>query len=251
MIRDKEWTDAQIANYYLGVRYSDYPRIFWDKMKPVMAGSASLVDIGSGPGAFALMAAEAGLRVQAVDLNRKNLEALAGQAGDAGLTNIQTIYGSWLSVAVGKSDVAVCAYSFGGEIGTRAGIRKIIGAARKAAFLIAPYDTVQTDFLSEALYERSGLPPPEFSGSYRDLLRLLADLGEEVSHETVTYDFGMPLGSWAEIGRCAVYLSEKLGLPSREPVREHLHKIITVRDGMLWVPNPRKSTMITWKRSDS
>ena len=53
----KEWTDEQILNYYLGIEHSDYPWVFWEAMRPHLGGCASLIDIGSGPGAFALAAA--------------------------------------------------------------------------------------------------------------------------------------------------------------------------------------------------
>ncbi|MDO9535036.1 MAG: class I SAM-dependent methyltransferase [Bacillota bacterium] len=249
MSRIKEWTDKQILNYYLGVKYSDYPKIFWEKMKPEIAGCKTIIDIGCGPGAFALKAVEANFNVQAVDINKKSLEALKKQT--RGLKNLKTIYGNWLEVEVEKSDAAICAYSFGGEIGTLEGIRKIIDVTEEAAFFIASYDTIQTDFLSKELYRESGIEPPVFRGNYQDLLQLFAILKEEVQYETVEYDFGMPLDSKEEINDCAVYLSEKLGLPSRELVKEHLKKIITMKNGIYWVPNPRKSTMIIWKRRDS
>ncbi len=79
MSQMKEWTDLQILNYYLGLKYSDYPGVFWEKMKPDIAGCTTLIDIGCGPGAFALKAAEAGFNVLAVDINKKSLEALKKQ----------------------------------------------------------------------------------------------------------------------------------------------------------------------------
>lgn len=250
MSRRKEWTDLQILNYYLGIRSSDYPGIFWEKMKTEIEGCRTLIDIGCGPGAFAIKAVEDGFYVQAVDINKKNLEALEKQMKYSGLNNLKTIYGNWLDVRVEKNDVAVCAYSFGGEIGTLEGIRKIIDVTKEAAFFISPYDTIQTDFLSKDLYRESGIEPPVFGGNYQDLLQLFTILKEDVKYETVEYDFGMPLESKEEINDCAIYLSEKLGLPSSELVKEHLQKIITMKNGIYWVPNPRKSTMIIWKRRD-
>jgi SAM-dependent methyltransferase len=243
----KEWTDEQILNYYLGIEHSDYPRVFWEAMRPHLDGCTSLIDIGCGPGAFALAAARDGFHVQAVDISKKNLDALQGRIKELGLKKVKLIYGDWLEVEAEKSDVAVCAYSFGGTIGTARGLKKIFEIAGKAAFLISPYSSVQTDFLTEELYVKMGIAPPSFSGDYRDLLHLLQNQGKEVECKIIEYDFGMPLASRDELDNCVFYMGEKLGLPPTDLLKEHLQKIITTRNGLCWVPNPRKSAMIIWK----
>ena len=60
MSKGKDWTDQQIENYYLGIKYSDYPSVIWEKIKPKIVGYTSLIDVGCGPGAFDLKAAEEG-----------------------------------------------------------------------------------------------------------------------------------------------------------------------------------------------
>ena len=251
MNRIKEWSEQQITYYYLGIRHSDYPEVFWQKMKPVIKNYKTLIDIGCGPGAFALKAAESGFQVQAVDISKKNLDALKMQVKLLRLNNVNTIPGDWVDVQVEKNDVSVCAYSFGDTIGTLEGIKKIIDLTNEVAFFITPYETLQTDFLSEKLYHKSGIEPPSFKGNYQDILNIFNYLHEDVSLETVEYDFGMPLNSKEELNSCAVYLGEKLGIPSVGLVEEHLQKIAgRKKNGMYWVPNPRKSTMITWRRGD-
>lgn len=244
----KEWTDEQILNYYLGIEHSDYPRVFWEAMKPHLSGCTSLIDIGSGPGAFALKAATEGFHVQAVDINKKNLDALQDKIKALGLKKVNLIYGDWLEVEVEKSDAAVSAYSLGGTIGTVEGIKKIFASALKAVFFITPYASVQTDFLTGELYIEMGIEPPSFSGDYRDLLRLIQNQREGVECKIIEYDFGMPLAGKEELDSCAVYLGEKLGLPSTDLLKDHLQKIITMKNGLYWVPNPRKSALIIWKR---
>ncbi len=248
MKRGREWSDAQIENYLLGVRYSDYPRLFWEKMQPDLAGCQTFIDAGSGPGAFALKALEAGFYVQAVDLSAKSLAYLRRQADPAKAGRLKTICGDWLQVRVEKSDISVCAYSCGGSIGTAAGLARVFELTRAAAYFIAPCRREQTDFLSRELYKQAGLEPPAFSGTYRDLLQIFKGLQKEVSYEIISYDFGMPLQGADQLDRCAAYLSDKLGLPSREAVKKHLQEIIVTRNGMLWVPNPRESAFITWRR---
>lgn len=243
----KEWTDEQILNYYLGIEHSDYPRVFWDAMRPHLAGCTSLIDIGSGPGAFTLVAARDGFHVQAVDINKKNLDALQKKIKELELGKVKLIYGDWLETEAEKCDAAVCAYSFGGRIGTAQGFNKIFEIAGKVAFFISPYASVQTDFLTGELYNKMGIEPPSFSGDYRDLLQLLQNQGKEVECKIFEYDFGMPLASKDGLDNCVLYLGEKLGLPPTDLFKEHLQKIITMRNGLYWVPNPRKSAMIIWK----
>ncbi|MGM0653020.1 MAG: class I SAM-dependent methyltransferase [Bacillota bacterium] len=251
MSSGKEWSDDQIRCYLDGIACSDYPAVLWELMRPEMAGAVSLIDIGSGPGAFALQAARDGMKVKAVDTSPKCLAVLEAEAEKRRLEGITTICGNWLEVYTGRCDVAVCSYSFGGEIGSVGGIKKILETTERVAFMISPYSTKQTDFCSRPLYSEVGLEPPAFSGNYRDILKILAGLGQRVSWQELTYDFGFPLNSRNDFNWAASFLSEKLGLPSTARVSEHLQNIIYRKGKLLWVPNPRKSVIITWRRSEN
>lgn len=250
----KEWTDKQIKNYIAGIELSDYPRVFWLKMSKLLDGCHSLTDIGCGPGAFALEAARQKMAVQAVDADEKNLEALKRIALSNSYCNVTAILGNWLDVKADKTDVCVAAYCFGGEIGTKEGIKKILQSTLKIAFFIAPYSSGQKDFASKELYGVLEEEPPSFTGDYQDLLKIFRELGETVQHEILEYDFGMPIKDNSEdsLNNCALYLCEKLGLcgdhGTLEAVKRHVKGIVTVRNGVNWVPNPRKSVMITWRR---
>ncbi len=250
----KAWTNEQIDNYFMGIKYSDYPHIFWEKISKKIDGCHSFLDVGCGPGAFALKAAQHGMTVQAIDVNKKNLDALKKMCYSKCLKNVNTILGNWLSVKVEKADASVSAYSFVDEIGTLTGIYKILQNTNKVAFFITPYGKSKTDFLSEKLYYILGKTPNTFSGDYRDLLKIFNELGEKVQYETVEYDFGMPIRGVdrASVEKCAYYLCEKLELDNSSKslgfMKKHLRKIITIKNGMYWVPNPKKSVMITWRR---
>lgn len=248
MNRMKDWTAQQISSYYLGVEYSDYPEVFWERIRPKIADCVSVMDIGCGPGAFALRAARDGFKTYAVDSNMGNLSALQQKSAALGFPNIATILGDWKDVKVPQSDVAISAYSFGGFIGTIAGIQKILQHTKEIAFFITPYQKVQTDFLSKGLYHKLEIDPSVFSTNYLDLLGIFEKLEEPVSFEILEYDFGMPLESKKEIKSCANFLCEKLGIPAVDLMEKHLQRIITLRNGLYWVPNPRKSVIITYER---
>lgn len=250
MTRNKEWTADQIKHYLEGIKYSDYPSVFWSRMQPLLEGCQTFLDIGSGPGAFALKALEEGFFVQALDSSHNSLEALEKQTMQQNKGRLKTICGNWPEIDADPCDSAVCAYSFGGEIGTESGIAKIFDLARASVFLIAPVEKSQTDFLSEKLYEAEGLNPPQFKGNYEDLTGILDKLQIDYDLEILSYDFGFPLEKHSEIDDCALFLADKLGLTSAKLVKGHLEAIVAERNRMLWVSNPRRSAFITCIRSE-
>ncbi len=242
------WTDEQIESYLLGIVHSDYPAHFWQRIEKALPDMKTFRDIGSGPGAFALQAALAGLDVEAVDINRKNLEALKQRQDELKLTNIRRVEGDWIQIPAEKVDVSLCACSLGGGIGSPEGIRKVIETTGKAAFWIAPFCARQTDFLSAGLYENLGQEPPSFSGDYRTLLKDLRNLGLEVSREVLEYDFGVPYKEERGLKFYTKFFGEKLKISCPMAMEEHLNGIMTTRGGLPWFPNPKKSVMITWKK---
>ncbi len=248
MSRTGDWSDEQIQYYFNGIEWSEYPQKLWNVMQLQCGDCSTMLDIGSGPGAFALIGAASGLSAWAVDTKLKSLRALEKRAYELCLEGITTVAGSWPDVDVPACDLAVCSYSFGGEIGTRRGLAKILEKTNKVAFLVCPYSRFQTDFLSETLYEEAGLEPPAFEGSYSDLLHTLAELGAHCSVQIVDYDFGFSLPEEKCLEKAAQFLADKLGLPDRQKVRAHLERIVRRKNGMLWVPNPRKSALLTWSR---
>jgi SAM-dependent methyltransferase len=252
MNKKREWTDAQVDHYLEGIKHSDYPALFWQRMLPYLKGGGcrTVMDIGSGPGAFALRAAEDGFIVQAVDSSRKSLDVLETEASGFAAGAIKTICGNWPDVIVDHCDAAICAYSFGGDIGTSRGISEIFKVTGRVIFFISPVEKTQVDFLSRELYEGEGSSPPEFKGNYHDVMDTLAALKVNYSVETVSHDFGFPLKDRSEIDRCALFLADKLGLSSTGRMKKHLEKIIIDRNNMLWVPNPRVSALITCLRSE-
>lgn len=246
----KDWTDRQIEVYYAGIELSDYPSVLWERMKLWLGGCASLTDVGCGPGAFALKALEEGFIVQAVDVNEKCLRALEGRINEQGYTDrCKLVWGDWLDdgLALEEADVCISAYSTGGGIGTRAGIAKIAALAKKVIFFITPFDLEKADFMSRDVYLEAGLKIPSFRHNYSEILRELESLGLEPEWQVIEYDFGMPLPPGG-MDDCALFLQEKLGIPSFDQVRKHLEKIRTRRNGTDWIPNPKRSTLIRCKK---
>lgn len=242
------WTDEQIKNYYLGIKNSDYPKIFWEKMKISMKTCMSIMDIGCGPGAFALKALEDGFYVYGIDQNEKHLNALRKASKDIPSGKLEIINNSWMDVSSIKSDASICAYSLGEGIGSVEGIGKVLKSTKKIAFFIMSYGKVQTDFSSKSLYDKLNVKPRTYSTDYTGILDIFNRLKEEVEYEIITYDFGMPFDEELGIKGNAMYLADKLGLPYSELVEEHIRNIMIEKDKILWIPNIKKSVLFTWRR---
>ncbi|MFA7468833.1 MAG: class I SAM-dependent methyltransferase, partial [Desulfotomaculaceae bacterium] len=232
-----------------GVVHSDYPAVFWERMLLLLEDCQVINDIGCGPGAFALKALEAGLRVQAVDANRKNLQALKAKAEELQLDGkCDFFHHDWLEAEVDEADASVAAYSFAGSIGSPAGLMKIVNTSRKAAFFIIPYELEKLEFLSGPLYKQLGIMPPCFSKPWpeavAEILTACHAKLQQATIDVLEYDFGIPLHKH-DTHACALFLSRKMGLEAVELLEEHIEKIKIVRNGSTWVPNPRKSVLVT------
>lgn len=248
----KEWTDQDIEAYYAGIIDSDYPLVFWERMLKMLKNCELITDIGCGPGAFTLKALEAGFGVQAVDSRLKNLQALKAKIEERHMSKKCNLFHTdWLKAEVKEADASVAAYCFTGSIATPAGLQKIVSMSRKAVFFIIPYDQEKVEFLSGPLYKKLGIAPPRFSKSwYAASVEIFAACQAKLKKATIDvleYDFGFPLkaDSPGKANDYARFLCRKIGLDAVELMREHIQKISTVRHGRLWLPNPRKSVLIS------
>ncbi|MEW6182023.1 MAG: class I SAM-dependent methyltransferase [Bacillota bacterium] len=104
---DREFWDALAANY--GKRRSLQDR---DRLKQVteillakgaLHSGASVLDIGSGPGVYALLFAPHVHEVVSVDSSPKMCAVLEGQAAEHGITNITVINAAWEEIEPAKT----------------------------------------------------------------------------------------------------------------------------------------------------
>lgn len=245
-MKSKDWTDQQISTYYTGIQKSDYPKVVWNKIKPQIKSCSTLQDIGCGPGAFSLAAAADGFNVKSIDISNKSLESLKKRAENLGLNNIRTVCGDWLELETGKSEVSVCSYCFGGAIGTVEGIKKVLDSTTNTAFFISPCEKVKIDFLTKDLFAVTGIEPLAFKDF--SLLEVFKKLGYSVESDTIKFDFGMPLVDKENVRDTAVFLCDKLNFPYEGLMAKHIKKIMMAKNGLCWLPNPKKAKIITWRR---
>ncbi|MCD1295425.1 class I SAM-dependent methyltransferase [Methanocella sp. CWC-04] len=80
---------------------------------------AEVLDIGSGPGTFALPLAKMGAKVTAVDISAEMLKRLEKSAAEDGISNIKTIHSAWKDIDLdsmgfkGKFDLVIASMTPG------------------------------------------------------------------------------------------------------------------------------------------
>jgi hypothetical protein len=242
------WSDEDIYFYYLGVEHSEYPGRIWNRIKSENEDCASLLDIGSGPGAFSLNALSDGYDVQAVDVCEKHLSVLKGKALHK--DKLCTYNCDWLEAPVQKADVSICAYSLSGSIKSLDGIAKVINNTKNAAYFISFNDIEKTDFKTANLLKESGVEPGQYSDSNKGFIDALKYVNGDVKVEKIIYDFGVPYLESIPIDKYAEFISRKSGLSDISLIIKHIENIMRWRDGKLWIPNPKESILITWRKYD-
>ena len=129
------WNDEDLFFYYLGIELSEYPKKIWDRIKSENKEFRSVLDIGSGPGAFSLAALNNGYDVQAVDISRKHLSELKEK--NIHKERLKTFNNDWLEAPVEKSDITISAYSLSNTINSNEGVAKIIYNTKQTAYFIS------------------------------------------------------------------------------------------------------------------
>jgi len=244
----KDWTDEQIQHYYIGTSCSEYPRVFWERIKQRLKHCRDVIDLGCGPGAFALAAVQDGYFVQAVDSNKKQLSALENKMLEWGRnTHCRLINSDWLDAEVEAADAVISAYCFGGSIGCRKGLEKIISKTKKALFFIMPYNDERIDFCGETIFNQLGKKIPVYGDCRKTLdntLENLQSLGIKYDCELIEYDFGINL-TYSSVERSTSFIAEKFDFEMSPMMREYVEDMIVEKDGCRWIPNPKTSVLIS------
>ncbi|HJO94665.1 MAG TPA: class I SAM-dependent methyltransferase [Victivallales bacterium] len=238
------WSKNDIFFYYLGMKYSEYPKKIWERIKKENQGLSSILDIGCGPGAFSLPALEDTCKVQAIDINQDHLSALENRCSN--IKNLTLVHSDWTDAQVNKADITICAYSLSSNIKSTQGIKKIINYTKNTAYFISFINQEKTDFLSESLIQKLSITPKRYPSSNSDLESLFRGLRGKTTVETIEYDFGIPYLENVSLGKYVDFISRKTGISDSKVIKAHIRNIIVKKNGISWIPNPKKSLFITW-----
>lgn len=229
-----EWSEERIAWYYRATRESEYPRLMVEKIRPYLKPEAKVLDLGSGPGAFALALAPFCREVIALDQNREVLAALEAELRKRGITNVRVITGVWPLVETEPVDVTVSAYTGESVVVELSGVEAILKKTREHVFLICPATNERSSLVAAERPER------RWNSNFKDTLAALATLKVKAEVELHECDFSQPVFTREEAARFIAWQLD-LSLKEAEKVAE---RRVCERKGRLYVPIKKKTALI-------
>lgn len=140
---------------------------FTRHVRAAMGRRATVLDVGSGPGRFALALAPHAKRVTAVDPSKGMLRVLRRQVRERGLTNVSVVNATWEEAELarlGPADVAICSFVLPLVVDAAPFVRKLDAAAsrRVLLYLGAWCTDAAVDPFWRYFHGSPRLPPPTY-----------------------------------------------------------------------------------------
>jgi len=228
------WNSQTIDWYLRAGEYSQYPDKILAEIIPWLRPHHTVLDIGCGPGLYALAIAPLVRQVLAVDRLADVLATLDSLAKARGLINIRCLESSWPDTKIQEPvDVVISAFSSGKVMNNQDSIAKILALQAEVVFLVAP-----------GQYQ----PPFEWT-KHTDTnhpnalatLNILDQMGVNYDRRDMVIDFGQPV---RDIQEATQFLAGFLGISDQE-ASVHAKAIASVHSQGLYLPNPRNVILIT------
>lgn len=156
---------------------------FLSRLRRVCGRRTTVVDVGSGPGRFALALAPRVAEVVAVDPSAAMLAMLRREARRRGTSNVRTVEGRWGDVAVGPVDVAFSSYVLPIVEDAPSFLRKMDAAAGRAALVYLGAFTV--DAIVDPLWRHFHGRPRRPGPTWLDAVDVLREIGIDPRVEVV------------------------------------------------------------------
>jgi SAM-dependent methyltransferase len=245
--RGPVWTERTVAWFERAQLRSDYAERVIEASANVLAGAASLVDVGAGFGALALPLARRMARVTALEPTPPMAAALRHAIARASIANITVIEKAWGDAPIAPHDVVLCA-----QVGRllAPGSAFLAEAARVAKHaIVLVRDTPGRDdkFFYGELYPRLLGRPYMRTCEDGDTVAGLAALGIAADVTTIEYRSDQPFESLDEA--CDFWMTY-MDLTGEAP-RRFLYGFLAERlqrDGDGWlVPFTKRATVIRWR----
>ena len=134
---------------------------------------ATVVDIGAGTGAWAILAARYAASVTAIERSAAMLEIMRQNLVKTGTSNVRIVPGSWPDVEIEPHDYSLCSHAMYGAADLPGFIRKMVAVTRRTCFFLirAPeLDALMAEFARMVL----GHPydSPNFVIAYNTLIEM-------------------------------------------------------------------------------
>jgi len=142
----------------------------------VLAGiqdGATLLDIGAGTGAWAMLLAPRAARVTAVERSPAMLGILRENLSARGITNVRVVHGDWPDVTVEPHDYSLCAHAMYWSPDLPAFVGRMSSCTRRRCFLLLRNPGLDGIMAEAALHIRGHpIDSPNFSVAYNVLLQM-------------------------------------------------------------------------------
>jgi SAM-dependent methyltransferase len=144
---------------------------------------STVLDVGAGPGRFALALAPRVARVVAVDSSATMIDLLAKGARRFGLANVEAVQGAWPDVDVAAAQVSLCSYVLPLIADVGPFLRRLDAATTERAFVYL--NATSFDLLTDPLWRHFHGRPRRPAPTYLDAVDVLAELGIRAQVEVV------------------------------------------------------------------
>jgi len=194
---------------------------FSKRLRRATGRRSTLVDVGAGPGRFALGLAPHVASVTAVDPSGGMLDICRKQARKLGLSNVTCVHGRWEDVDVAPADVVFSSYVVTLVPDAARFLRKLDAAATERAFLYLGAYTA--DAIMDPLWRHFHGTSRKPGATYLDAADLLRELGLKPTIEVVEVPTRARFKSLAD---AAKDYRDQLCLPDSPEVRRELRALL-------------------------
>ena len=220
---------------------------FLRRVRRSVGRRSTVLDVGSGPGRFALNLAPHVAEVVAVDPSAAMLRLLRRQARSRGLDNVRCVEGRWESVEVPPADVAFSSYVLPLVEDAPRFLAKLTGAARRRAFVYL--GAFSADALFDPLWRHFHGAPRKPGPTYLDAVAVLREMGLEPAVEVVEVPSHT---TFATVAEAVKEYRDHLVVPDTAPARRELQGLLESwlvrRDGALRPPwRALPAAVISWE----
>lgn len=230
------WTEKNLRWYLQAGQWSQYPDGVLAKIIPRLRPHHTVLDIGCGPGLYALAIAPLVKQVLALDCSGMVLQTLGELAWKRNLPNIRCLEATWPQAEIPKPvDIVISAFSGPRVMNRRESLSKIMNLGAEIIYLVAPGQY------------RPPFAWPHHRETHTDAdatLALLEEMGLAPAKQELLMDFGQPVMDWLEAGE---FLSDFLRIP-RDQALEHAKLIGKPHTQGIYLPNPRNIVLICIER---
>jgi len=220
---------------------------FLRRVRRSVGRRSTVLDVGAGPGRFALALAPHVREVTAVDPSPAMLRILRRQARSRGIANVRVVQGRWEDVDVEPADVAVSAYVLPLVEDAPGFLAKLDAAARRRAWLYL--GAFSADALFDPLWRHFHGAPRKPGPTYLDAVAVLRELGIDPRVEVVEVRIRT---AFATVAEAVKEYGDHLVIPDSRSARRELSDLLESwlvrRNGALRPPlRTLPAAVISWE----